>query len=599
MALVNVGVQLAQSGKKVLLVDFDLEAPGLRSFELEHPEEDSAGIVDYISDYLEQGEAPDVLDHVYQSNQFPNGGGLWIMPVGRQDAGYSQRLNSINWQTLYAEKDGYLLFEDMKRQWEKSLNVDYVLIDSRTGHSDVEGICTRQLPNAVCLVFLPNEQNLQGLKRIVSNIRAENQRSHQRNIVLHFVVSNVPDLDDEQRILDNRLRSFRRELGFSRLASEIHHYNSLSLLSEEVFSIKRPNSRLTKEYKRLTTAIARENLRDRDAVLELLRNRGLFVEGEEIVFSSMQVVEKLPDILANFVDDGEIAYRVALVYEDFGENSEALSLLKDPAVERTYPTSAMYAARARLNNLLGNAEDSVRDLTAMLRAGDAAPDALVTAISLIERLAPNLFEELPTSRALLSLPIADRFLVASRLEGGEQQLRAKLRILLPLADHSEDRKVATSAKDEVALTAIALGEFAVAVQVLEDLETPNYMQIQTAFNLAMARWGKEGAVNVELLQRVIDLDKPEGGYAEVSANYMQCLALTHALLGNLENLRFFAGEARKKISRKVGREFSAWMYARVDTRTFVEHVNKIEAIPHNRSVLPDFIQRHRTPLLAT
>ena len=43
MSLVNVGVQLAESGKKVLLVDFDLEAPGLPTFALTKPQEDGPG----------------------------------------------------------------------------------------------------------------------------------------------------------------------------------------------------------------------------------------------------------------------------------------------------------------------------------------------------------------------------------------------------------------------------------------------------------------------------------------------------------------------------------------------------------------------------
>ena len=32
LALVNIGIELAQTGKRVLLVDFDLEAPGLDTY---------------------------------------------------------------------------------------------------------------------------------------------------------------------------------------------------------------------------------------------------------------------------------------------------------------------------------------------------------------------------------------------------------------------------------------------------------------------------------------------------------------------------------------------------------------------------------------
>ena len=52
---------------------------------------------------------------------------------------------------------------------------DYVLIDSRAGHTDTCGICTRQLPDSVVVFFFPNEQNLRGLAEVVGDIRAEAQ----------------------------------------------------------------------------------------------------------------------------------------------------------------------------------------------------------------------------------------------------------------------------------------------------------------------------------------------------------------------------------------------------------------------------------------
>ena len=50
LALINVATQLAKQGKKVLLVDFDLEAPGIDS----HFEQNLAakkGVLDFFHDY--------------------------------------------------------------------------------------------------------------------------------------------------------------------------------------------------------------------------------------------------------------------------------------------------------------------------------------------------------------------------------------------------------------------------------------------------------------------------------------------------------------------------------------------------------------------
>ena len=193
MALVNAAVELAQRGRKVLAVDFDLEAPGLDTFEVLRAPPAAAGIVDFVSDYLATGEAPDVERFMHPSAAVD---GLWIMPSGSQQ-GYAASFGEIDWNVLYEQHSGYLLFEDLKEQWRQIIQPDYVLIDSRTGHTDTCGICTRQLPDAVTLLFFPNEQNLRGLAKVVRDIRAEGGASQRRRIDTHFVMSNVPDLDDE------------------------------------------------------------------------------------------------------------------------------------------------------------------------------------------------------------------------------------------------------------------------------------------------------------------------------------------------------------------------------------------------------------------
>jgi cellulose biosynthesis protein BcsQ len=64
MSLVNVAVALASAGRRVLLVDFDLEAPGIPTFELFSSVTDTPGVVDYISDYLSTSHAPDVRNYI-------------------------------------------------------------------------------------------------------------------------------------------------------------------------------------------------------------------------------------------------------------------------------------------------------------------------------------------------------------------------------------------------------------------------------------------------------------------------------------------------------------------------------------------------------
>ena len=60
MALVNAAVELAQRGRRVLAVDFDLEAPRLDTFDILRTAPDRPGIVDFVGEHVNTGQAPEV-----------------------------------------------------------------------------------------------------------------------------------------------------------------------------------------------------------------------------------------------------------------------------------------------------------------------------------------------------------------------------------------------------------------------------------------------------------------------------------------------------------------------------------------------------------
>ena len=272
MALVNSGVELAKRGRKVLLVDFDLEAPGLDTFDAVKTKKTAPGIVDFVRKYLDTGQAPEVGGYLQKCPGIGDDGGeLWLMPAGTRKAGYAENFRGIDWGDLYERRDGFLLFEDLKEQWRSTVQPDHVFIDSRTGHTDVGGICTRQLPDAVAILFFPNEQNLTGLTKVVADIRSQSEESAGKQIQLHFIMSNVPDLDDEDRILERKIKAFQKRLGFKRDPLVVHRYDSLSLLNQVVFTKDRPRSRLAGEYRRIVKEIVRHNLGDREGALDYLK----------------------------------------------------------------------------------------------------------------------------------------------------------------------------------------------------------------------------------------------------------------------------------------------------------------------------------------
>jgi hypothetical protein len=97
-----------------------------------------------------------------------NEGSISILPAGKQDDLYSERVNNFEWDEFYENWNGFGFVEYLKRQMRKK--ADFILIDSRTGVTDVSGICTLQLPDILVLLFSLNEQNISGTEKIIKSI---------------------------------------------------------------------------------------------------------------------------------------------------------------------------------------------------------------------------------------------------------------------------------------------------------------------------------------------------------------------------------------------------------------------------------------------
>ena len=162
------------------------------------------------------------------------------------------------------------------------------------------------------ILFFPNEQNLRGLRRVVRDVRAEADEPRSKTIELHFVMSNVPDLDDEDRILDDKIEAFQEQLGFRREPMIVHRYDSLSLLNQVVFTKDRPRGRLAREYRQLVREVSGRNWADRDGALDyILRVGGRGQGWDESIQTREDMLEKIE---TSHPDDGEIRTELSPVY---------------------------------------------------------------------------------------------------------------------------------------------------------------------------------------------------------------------------------------------------------------------------------------------
>jgi tetratricopeptide (TPR) repeat protein len=189
LALMNTAYRLSKQGKTVFVLDFDLEAPGVDVF-LNSKGSAPSGLLDCIAQYLESGSVPRLQEFVTEI-PWKTSGKVLFMSAGRRDQNYQSLLAKLNWKEFYAQHQGFYFVENLKAAIQVLYQPDYVLVDSRTGLTDISGICTLQLPDLVVLLFGLNEQNLIGTAQIYRTIM---QNSHGRSIQTLLVASPVPDV---------------------------------------------------------------------------------------------------------------------------------------------------------------------------------------------------------------------------------------------------------------------------------------------------------------------------------------------------------------------------------------------------------------------
>ena len=196
MALSNVAWILASAGRRVLVIDWDLEAPGLHRyfapFLIDDEVTASKGLIDLVDDYSNAAIGPaqkgvttdpdwfvpftDFSKYVVTVNfkKFPTGGSIDFLPAGRQGDHYALAVSSFNWQNFYDRLGGGGFFEAFKQRARDKY--DYVLIDSRTGVSDTAGICSVQMPDSLIVCFTYNNQSIKGAAAVARSARATHKK---------------------------------------------------------------------------------------------------------------------------------------------------------------------------------------------------------------------------------------------------------------------------------------------------------------------------------------------------------------------------------------------------------------------------------------
>lgn len=197
-ALAASAFALAQAGKRVLVLDLDLESPGLSSALLPNERRPTFGIADWlVEDLVDNGDA--VLEEMLVTSTLSHDGEIYVVPAHGRDAGeYVAKLGRVwmpkigangvrqNWSQRLGR-----LIDTFEQRW----NPDVILIDSRAGIDEVASSCVTDLGAGLVLLFaIDGEQTWSGYQILF-------RHWHRSGVVrdirerLQIVGAMIPELD--------------------------------------------------------------------------------------------------------------------------------------------------------------------------------------------------------------------------------------------------------------------------------------------------------------------------------------------------------------------------------------------------------------------
>lgn len=212
MALANVGEVFYRAGLKVLLVDWDLEAPGLERFFVDAERTTAQpGVIDMLLEYKHQmtqdwtaeaGHLPFKKPSDIAFDLYPDSpkGRLQLLTAGQRDkvnfSHYANAVLTFDWKDFYDNWEGEAYFEWLRQQF--LAMADVVLIDSRTGITEMGGVCTYQLADVVVAFCTANQQSLSGTAEVLSDLMKDDVReARQRPLKVVAVPARVEQSDRE------------------------------------------------------------------------------------------------------------------------------------------------------------------------------------------------------------------------------------------------------------------------------------------------------------------------------------------------------------------------------------------------------------------
>jgi cellulose biosynthesis protein BcsQ len=200
-AIASFAVQRARAGERVVVVDFDLDAPGVGVLLAADEKGTTAswGVVDYM---LERPYGDiDLRDyhHACRRSSVTHSGEILVFPAGRMDAEYLGKLARTDLEPP-ADKPLRQPLVQLLDQIRTELKPKWLLIDARAGLSESAGVLLGGMAHLYVLFGTASEQSWQGLRLIIQRLGAERVLAGKPQLECVMVQSLVPENAEVSRL---------------------------------------------------------------------------------------------------------------------------------------------------------------------------------------------------------------------------------------------------------------------------------------------------------------------------------------------------------------------------------------------------------------
>lgn len=340
LTVANVAMYLARLGKNVFVVDMDLEAPGLHyKFKRREPTI-RQGMVDILYDFQTSGYPPESLEP-YVIDVSPEGesvGKVHLLPAGAGPTpAYWKKLAKLDWYKMFyieepEEPEGVPMFLELRAFIEEDYKPDFLLLDARTGITEMGGVAITVLADQVVFLMLSTQEHLEGSRAVMRSLQKLTRieaELHKINLVA--VLSRMPSRkdDDDSKELE-RVRTFLNETPDDLIAT---------LEIDEVFPLHREPALEEREFVLVGSEV---DFDDSPLLADYIRLFRRFVSPAEFE-TSQRMIADLFDKAAEDPDNAEEAMEE--LSRRFVHPDASRALIRMYRLRRSSPAKILMEAR--------------------------------------------------------------------------------------------------------------------------------------------------------------------------------------------------------------------------------------------------------------